>query len=258
MEQGKRPKPTHVGLRDFVGDGWWNMATGEITQGVKIRSTDTIIDVGCGDGGHSYFCARQGAEVIFIDMDAAKLAGTEAKIKASPAHAFRAILSDCSPIPLPDATGDIIICTEVLEHVADPRVFLQESIRVAKPGARLVITVPDARSEQLVGATAPEAYFQEPNHIRIFAEGELRALLLAAGLEIQSEQKHGSYWSMYMALSWLTSGTDEMPIDNPHAIPDHWVRLWKALQDHPNGHLVRESLNELLPRTQSIVARKGC
>jgi len=233
------------------------MPTGELTRGVKIRSTDTVIDVGCGDGGHSYFCARQGAEVLFIDMDAAKLAAAEEKIKASPAHAYRAILSDCNPIPLPDATGDVIICTEVLEHVPDPLQFLRELVRVAKPGARLVVTVPDARSEKLVGATAPQGYFKEPNHIRIFAEGELRDHLLASGLEIQSEQSLGSYWSMYMALSWLTSETEEiLPIDNSHPIPDHWTRLWRELQDHPNGHLVMDRFNELLPRTHSIVALK--
>ena len=257
MEHKKRPKPTDVGLRDVVADGWWNMATGELARGVKIRSTDTVIDVGCGDGGHSYFCARQGAEVLFIDMDAAKLAAAEEKIKASPAHAYTAILSDCNPIPLPDATGDVIICTEVLEHVPDPRQFLQELVRVAKPGARLVVTVPDARSEKLVGATAPKGYFKEPNHIRIFAEGELRDHLLASGLAIQSEQSLGSYWSMYMALSWLTSGTEEiLPIDNSHPIPDHWTRLWRELQNHPNGHLVTDRFNELLPRTHSIVALK--
>ena len=257
MEHKKRPKPTDVGLRDVVADGWWSMATGELTRGVKIRSTDTVIDVGCGDGGHSYFCARQGAEVLFIDMDTAKLAAAEEKIKASPAHAYRAILSDCNPIPLPDSTGDVIICTEVLEHVPDPRQFLQELARVAKPGARLVVTVPDARSEKLVGATAPEGYFKEPNHIRIFAEGELRDHVLATGLEIQSEQSLGSYWSMYMALSWLTSETEEiLPIDNSHPIPDHWTRLWRELQNHPNGHLVMDRFNELLPRTHSIVALK--
>ena len=79
----------------------------------------------------------------------------------------------------------MILCTEVLEHVSDPRQFLEELVRVAKPGARLVVTVPDARSETLVGAAAPEGYFKEPNHIRIFAEGELRDHVLASGLEIQ-------------------------------------------------------------------------
>jgi len=60
-----------------------------------------------------------------------------------------------------------------------------------------------------------------------------------------------------MALSWLTSETEEiLPIDNPHPIPDHWTRLWRELQNHPDGHLVMDRFNELLPRTRSIVAVK--
>tara|TARA_R110001592_G_scaffold215025_2_gene468306 strand:+ start:83859 stop:84608 length:750 start_codon:yes stop_codon:yes gene_type:complete len=246
-----------VGYRDILDDGWWNTATGELARGVKIRSTDTVIDVGCGDGRHSFFCARQGAEVLFIDRDAEILAGAEKSIMATPAHAYRAILSDCDPIPLPEATGDVVICTEVLEHVPDPRQFLAELVRVAKPAARLVVTVPDARSEELAGAVAPGGYFQEPNHIRIFAKGELESLLLSSGLEIQREQYFGSFWSMYMALSWLTSDTDEiLALDNPHPIPDHWTMLWKGLQNHPRGSLVTEALNQLLPRTHCIVATK--
>jgi len=258
MEQEKkRPRAANVGLQDVVRDGWLNAATGELAPGVKVHATDTVIDVGCGDGGHIAFCARQGAEVIFVDRDEARLASTEAKVRVSPAHAYRAVLSDCDPIPLPDATGDLVICTEVLEHVADPHSFLAELIRVAKPGARLLITVPDARSEKLVGATAPPEYFQEPNHIRIFAIGELRELLLAAGLEVESEQSLGCFWSMYMALTWLTVRTGEiLPLDNPHPTTDHWTRLWAELQNHPEGDRIRLALNELIPRTCSVVARK--
>ena len=257
MKEQKRPRAADVGLREVVLDGWLNNASGELTQGVKIHSSDTVIDVGCGDGGHIAFCARQGAEVIFVDRDEARLATTEAKIKASPAHAYRAILSDCDPIPLADGTGDVVICTEVMEHVADPRVFLAELVRIARPGGKLVITVPDARSEKLVGATAPEGYFQVPNHVRVFAPGELEALLLEAGLQIERQQRMGSFWAMYLALSWLTWEPDDtVPIDNPHPITDHWTRLWREVQNHPQGSLIRDTLNELLPRTHCIVARK--
>jgi SAM-dependent methyltransferase len=257
MNQDKGPRASHVGLRDVVLDGWLDMETGQLARGVKIRATDTVIDVGCGDGGYISFCARQGAEVIFIDRDQAKLAITEEKVKASPAHAYRAILSDCNPIDLEDGAGDVVICTEVLEHVDDPVKFIGELVRIARPGAQLLVTVPDARSEKLVGATAPAEYFEAPNHLRIFADGELRALLLDAGLEIEFEQSLGAFSGMYLALSWLTSESGEfLPMDNPHPITDNWTRLWKALQEHPKGALIRDAFNELLPRTRSIVARK--
>jgi 2-polyprenyl-3-methyl-5-hydroxy-6-metoxy-1,4-benzoquinol methylase len=258
MKEGKRPKATDVGLREWVLDGWLNSASGELTRGVRIRSTDTIIDVGCGDGGIIAFCARQGSEVIFIDRDEEKLAATEERIKRSPAHAYRAIASDCNPIPLADGTGDVVICTEVLEHVPDPGKFLGELIRITKPGGQLLVTVPDARSEKLVGSSAPAGYFEAPNHIRVFAADELRELMLEAGLQIESEQLMGAFWSMYLSLSYLTTDTtDILPLDNPHPVTDHWTRLWLELQKHPQGQLIRDALNQLIPRTLSIVARKA-
>ena len=179
------PSASQVGLIERVREGWCSGRTGELAPGVRIRSSHTVVDVGCGDGGLIGFCAGQSAEVIFIDRDSHRLAATEERIRKSPARAYRAIASDCDPIPLEDAIADLVICTEVLEHVPDPAAFLRELIRVTRPGGRLLVTVPDARSEQLVAATAPAYYFQAPNHIRIFTAAEFRNLVQAAGLEIR-------------------------------------------------------------------------
>lgn len=45
-------------------------------------------------------------------------------------------------------------------------------------------------------------------------------------------------------------------VDTRHPIPDHWTRLWHEVQAQLLGARVRESLNELLPPPQAIVARK--
>jgi 2-polyprenyl-3-methyl-5-hydroxy-6-metoxy-1,4-benzoquinol methylase len=257
MSQASRPTVSNVGLVDRMLEGWFNGKTGDLVKGVRVRATDTIIDVGCGDGGLIGFCAGQGAEVVFIDKDRQRLAATEENIRKSPARAYRAIHSDCNPIPLESGIGDLVVCTEVLEHVPAPAEFLDELVRVAKPGARLLVSVPDARSEQLVRATVPAYYFQAPNHINIFSADDFRKLVNGAGLQIESEQAFGCFWSVYLTLSWLTvaPGADGL-MDNPHPITDHWIRLWQELQAHPQGDKVRMALNELLPRTQVIIARK--
>lgn len=51
-------------------------------------------------------------------------------------------VSDITNIPMPDAGFDVILCTEVLEHVPRPIEALQEMIRVTKPGGRLFLTAP--------------------------------------------------------------------------------------------------------------------
>lgn len=257
MSDKRRPKAPYVGLTELVRDGWFNGKTGELVKGVRVRAIDTVIDVGCGEGGLTGFCAGEGAEILFIDKDAEKLARAEEKVRKSPARAYRAIQSDCDPIPLDDDTGDLVICTDVLDHVAVPAEFLRELVRVARPGARLVLTVPDARSEQLVAATAPQEYFQAPFHIHTFTADDFCKLVLDAGLKIESRQSMGCFWSIYLTLSWLTADSSmDMPVDNPHPITDHWTRLWLEVQRHPEGDNLRAALNQLLPRTQAIVARK--
>lgn len=257
MTEGNKLLSIDVGLRDRKAEGWFNQQSGEITKGVVINPEQTVVDVGCGDGGFIGFVAGLGAEVIFIDQDAARLARTESRIAQSRARAYRPIHSDCDPIPLEGGIGDIVICTEVLEHVPDPIKFLSEVIRIAKPGAQLLISVPDARSEQFVSATAPPECFQEPNHIRFFTAQAFEKLLIEGGLEIESHQFTGCFWSMYWPLSWMTCEPGGgLPVDNRHPIVQHWVQLWHLVQQHPDGHRIRDALNQLLPKSQTIVARK--
>jgi SAM-dependent methyltransferase len=257
MSEKKKLRSSTVGMADWKGDGWFNGKTGEITRGVCVSPSDTVIDVGCGDGGFIGFVAGQGAEVIFIDQDATRLVRTEARIKQSPARAYQAIQSDCNPIPLDDDVGDLVICTEVLEHVPDPVKFLGEVIRIAKPGAQLLLAVPDSRSEQFVKSTAPPQCFQVPNHIRIFSAEVFEELVLDAGLEIEEHQFTGCFWSIFWPLSWMTCEPGGgLPLNNNHPIIEHWIQLWQLVQQHPEGHKIRDALNQLLPKSQSIVARK--
>ena len=52
------------------------------------------------------------------------------------------IISDITEIPVDDASFDVVLCTEVLEHVPDPLKTLNELVRILKPGGKLIITAP--------------------------------------------------------------------------------------------------------------------
>ena len=52
------------------------------------------------------------------------------------------LVCDISAIPEPDASFDAILCSEVLEHVADPTRALDEFARLLKPGGKLILTAP--------------------------------------------------------------------------------------------------------------------
>jgi ubiquinone/menaquinone biosynthesis C-methylase UbiE len=51
-------------------------------------------------------------------------------------------VSEITEIPVPDASFDVILCTEVLEHVPHPIEALKEMVRITKPGGRLFLTAP--------------------------------------------------------------------------------------------------------------------
>jgi FkbM family methyltransferase len=65
-------------------------------------------------------------------------------IKLGNTHDYGEIdyVSGIAQIPLPDAAVDVVLCTEVLEHVPEPIAALEEMARLLKPGGRLLLTAP--------------------------------------------------------------------------------------------------------------------
>lgn len=51
-------------------------------------------------------------------------------------------VSDITSIPVPDGSFDVILCTEVLEHIPKPIKAVCEMVRIVRPGGRLLITAP--------------------------------------------------------------------------------------------------------------------
>jgi ubiquinone/menaquinone biosynthesis C-methylase UbiE len=52
------------------------------------------------------------------------------------------IVADATAIPEPDASFDVVLCTEVLEHVPEPMRVIGEIARLLRPGGRLILTAP--------------------------------------------------------------------------------------------------------------------
>ena len=240
-------------LHDAELAGWFRNDTNELFQGLPVSRDDIVLDVGCGDGMIVSFCARRGAEILLADRDADKIAAAEKNLVGSGARSIRTIVSDCDPIPIPDETATVVISTEVLEHVDDPAKFLKELVRVGRPGARYLLTVPDPVGESLQKSLAPPGYFEKPNHLRIIGREEFGALVETAGLNIERRASYGFYWSMWWLLFWTCN------VDFPgasHPVLDNWTRTWGELLETKGGLQVKELLDSFMPKSQLIVARK--
>lgn len=92
----------------------------------------TLLDVGCGAKRYEPVFAP------FVD----KYLGLE----YSPESGYREnkadLCGDAAAMPLADESVDTILCTEVMEHVADPEMTVKEFARVLRPGGTVITTAP--------------------------------------------------------------------------------------------------------------------
>ena len=108
----------------------------------KIPADLTLLDAGAGESQFKKFCGH----LKYIAQDFGQYAG-DGDVGLQTGNWDNAkldIVSDITAIPLPDASVDAIMCTEVLEHIPDPIAAIKEFNRLLKPGGYLLITAPFA------------------------------------------------------------------------------------------------------------------
>ena len=250
-------------MRDAVRRGWYRLETGELFTGFKVTQDDIVLDVGCGEGNAILFCAKQGAHVVFSDVDAAKIQALTEKANHTQARKVEGFVSDTTPLPLPDAYATKILATEMLEHTANPEMILAELVRVGKRGAKYLITVPDARSEMLQKPVANPVYFSAPNHIQIFDKERFIRLVENAGLKVERYDSWGFYWTVFMSLFWVVHQASNLNgavldhIQPPyHPVLQNWSNTWDELMKLSGSEKLLESFDQYLPKTQVIIAGK--
>lgn len=244
----------NVGLREACLEGWFDNDSRTIFPGIDVGTDDVVLDLGCGDGGIVSFCARAGADIIVADIDADKVESTRQRLSTLPAKSIRTLITDAAPLQLADNTASRVICTEVLEHVDHPAGVVAELVRVGRPGAKYLISVPDASAELVQKPVASPTYYQKPNHIHIFQRDEFRALLENAGLIVESHSMSSFYWAVWWSFFWLCGQKD---FRGPaHPLLASWAQTWDTLMDMPNGPVLKRELDKQLAKAQIIIARK--
>lgn len=242
-----------LGLKDAALSGWYQTETNELFRGVTISADDVVVDVGCGNAGSAQFCGLRGPQMLLVDIDADKVEAAVKRLQKTPARDVQGFTSDCNPIPIADATATRVVSTEVIEHVDDPAQFLAELVRIGKPGALYVLSVPDASSELLQQGFAPQEYYEKPNHIRIISREEFAGMVTSAGLEIVEHTQYSFFWSLWFLFFW------ECNVDlneANHPLLESWTKTWKLLLDMPRGPQIKTKLDELVAKSQVIIARK--
>ena len=96
-----------------------------------------LLDAGCGTGWTSLKASERGATVTSMDVGPDLLEQVKKKCKT------KCVVGSVLNLPFKDNTFDIVVSTEVIEHVTDPYLAIREMYRVLKPGGVLALTTPN-------------------------------------------------------------------------------------------------------------------
>ncbi len=110
---------------------------------LQARAPATVLDLGCGNGRHVVYLARQGFRVFGLDSSPEALALTRQWLEAEGLTAEVCLGSMFEPLPYPDDFFDAIVSIQVIHHaeLATIRRIVQEIGRVLKPHGLVCVTV---------------------------------------------------------------------------------------------------------------------
>jgi SAM-dependent methyltransferase len=144
---------------DWLGperESWWNADyLALLAQRLGLRRVRRALDVGSGLGHWTRTIARvlpDDAVVTGVDPEDAWVNGAAA-LDGAPGR-LRFVKGTAERLPFPDAAFDLVTCQTVLIHVPEPEAVVREMLRVARPGAVLLVVEPNNGANQLASSSA--------------------------------------------------------------------------------------------------------
>lgn len=162
-----------------------------------------VLDFGAGAGRHAYWAFSRGANVIAVDLSMDELCQAPAYFEAlsqEQASSGIGVAIQASGLALPfDAESfDIVIASEVFEHIQYDQDALEEIARVVKPGGVLVVSVPRFFPELAYWKISSQYHNVPGGHIRIYRRSGLIKLLTQGGFQVyrthHAHALHTPYW----------------------------------------------------------------
>lgn len=149
-----------------------------ILKWLNIQKTDTILDIGCGDGFFSKNLSLQTSDANVVSCDIRKSMKGNSNL--------RLVICDAQHIPFKDKSFDKIVMLDVLEHMFNGKLACDEIYRVLVAGGRAYVATPNSYTTMLspfkILAQRVDSYEGHLHHFsleelsNIFSGNKLRTL----------------------------------------------------------------------------------
>ncbi|MFB6311717.1 MAG: class I SAM-dependent methyltransferase [Salinirussus sp.] len=163
---------------------------------------DRVLDVGCGEGRHAHAATFETNAVVGLDADDTRLQkaleGFDTIVDEGASQELTLCRGDALSLPFADDSFDVVICTEVLEHVSTVEPAIAELARVLAPGGSLAVSTPRPGPERICWALSEDYHAVEGGHVRIVDPATVIGSIESHGLEHVGREHahafHTPYW----------------------------------------------------------------
>jgi ubiquinone/menaquinone biosynthesis C-methylase UbiE len=183
LRTSERHSPDHVGSDEERSLDLRHRYAYELVKDFA-EPQDRLLDVGSGEGYGSAIVSSFVAGYCGVDVSAQAVEEARRRY-GSENVTFEHYEGDA--LPCADSTFDIVTSFQVIEHVADEDLYASEIRRVARPGARVLITTPNRKLRLRDGERPWNRY-----HLREYDAEGLRDVLSRAFRDVQILGVRGS------------------------------------------------------------------
>jgi len=194
-----------------------------------------MLDVGCGEGRHIFGVMQNYPDIKCIGLDMDK----DSLNKAEEGYEYFESISNAGvdflkgsaySLPFPNNSFDLVVCSEVLEHLHEYNDAVREIHRVLKPGGKFYASVPASWPEKICWILSKDYQNQPGGHLRIFNQRKLVSEIKNSGFKFLSSEKfhsiHSPYWWL-RCLFWKSQETNFL------------VKIYKKLLEY---HILKKPL----------------
>ena len=233
----------------------------KLNRSSKSLTGFKILDIGCGPGRHT--CSAYQFKDVFaigVDLNFDELVEAKQRLEFHDTlgehggGSWGLSVADITRLPFDDNFFDLVICSEVLEHIPDEKSAAKEIIRVAKPGHNIVVSVPRYLPERICWALSDDYFNANQGHIRIYKKNKLINLMENAGSNNWSYHYSHSLHTPYWWLKCLVGPTKDnsTPVNLYHRF-----LVWDMMQKPRLTRFLDHLLNPILGKSTVLYFKKN-
>jgi len=151
----------------------------------NYRQSNRFLDLGFGSAVFMKAAATKGWEVSGVEV-------SRSAVENARGSGFQNVFhGNLAGAGFPAAHFDVVVASEVLEHLVDVRSLLKEVVRILRPGGLFWASTPHARGLSFRLLQLEWSVVCPPHHLQLFSVAGMRTLLQTAGFQQISFATHG-------------------------------------------------------------------